>query len=71
MGHSYGGLTVARATERYPGKIHVAVYIASVMLSSDQAYSDIHMEVKLTWLNYWTSVRIFLSVHQGALQFVT
>ena len=50
VGHSMGGLSVARATERYPSKIHVAVYLGAIMLCSDQPYSEIHTEVKLTWL---------------------
>lgn len=45
VGHSYGGQTIARASERYPGKIHVAVYIAAPMLCSDQSLRDIHEEV--------------------------
>lgn len=45
VGHSYGGQSVARVSERYPDKIHVAVYIAAPMLCSDQSYSDIHQEV--------------------------
>ncbi|KAG0583098.1 hypothetical protein M758_3G111000 [Ceratodon purpureus] len=45
VGHSMGGLSVARATERYPSKIHVAVYLGAIMLCSDQPYSEIHTEV--------------------------
>lgn len=52
VGHSYGGLSVARVAERYPDKIHVAVYIAAPMLCSDQSYSDIHEEVSQIVLKF-------------------
>lgn len=45
VGHSYGGCSIARASERYPDKIHVAVHIAAPMLNSGQSYAEIHEEV--------------------------
>lgn len=43
--HSMGGTTVARACERYPLRIHVAVYIAGAMLKSGMSQSENHDEV--------------------------
>ncbi|KAG0584325.1 hypothetical protein KC19_3G203000 [Ceratodon purpureus] len=45
VGHSMGGTTVARATERYPHKIHAAIYVAGAMLTSGMSQSDNHEEV--------------------------
>lgn len=45
VGHCYGGVSVARVTERYVGKIHVAVYIAGCMLCSEQPMSKVWPEV--------------------------
>lgn len=41
-----GGTTVARATERYPDNISVAVYVGAFMLSSGVKMNDIHGEVR-------------------------
>lgn len=48
--HSMGGTTVARACERYPLRIHVAVYIAGAMLKSGMSQSENHDEASKTHL---------------------
>ena len=40
MAHSSGGTSAARATERYPQKIHCAVYVTATMLASGKAQTD-------------------------------
>ena len=45
VGHSMGGTSVARATERFPHKIHATVFVAGAMLSSGMSQSDNHEEV--------------------------
>lgn len=45
MGHSMGGASVARATERYPRKIHATVYVAGAMFTSGMSQSDNDEEV--------------------------
>lgn len=45
MGHSMGGTTIARATERYPHKIHVAVYVSGSMYTSGMSATDLNDEV--------------------------
>lgn len=45
MGHSMGGTTIARATERYPHKIHVAVYVSGSMYTSGMSGTEINGEV--------------------------
>jgi pimeloyl-ACP methyl ester carboxylesterase len=45
VGHSMGGTTIARATERYPHKIHVAVYVSGSMYTSGMSGTEINGEV--------------------------
>lgn len=45
VGHSMGGTTVARATERYPEKIHVTVYLAAAMLTSGMSQGEVAEEM--------------------------
>ncbi|KAG0583067.1 hypothetical protein KC19_3G106400 [Ceratodon purpureus] len=45
VGHSYGGVPVARVTELYSRKIHVAVYIAGCMLCTEQPMSEVWPQV--------------------------
>lgn len=50
-----GGTTIARATERYPHKIHVAVYVSGSMYTSGMSGTEINDEVyhlDLFW-HYW------------------
>ncbi|KAG0628131.1 hypothetical protein M758_1G003300 [Ceratodon purpureus] len=51
VGHSYGGVPVARAIERYSMKIHVAVYIAACMLCSEQPMSEVWPQVFNEFVN--------------------
>lgn len=53
VGHSMGGTTIARATERYPHKIHVAVYVSGSMYTSGMSGTEINGEVYNLDFFFW------------------
>ncbi|CAK8560001.1 unnamed protein product [Lathyrus sativus] len=45
VGHSFGGISISLAMERFPHKISVAVFVAAFVISENLTYPDIHQEL--------------------------
>lgn len=50
VGHSFGGVSISLAMERFPDKISVAVFVAAFVISENLTYPAIIQEVVLFFL---------------------